>query len=218
MVAIRATNGRLAGVLFAGIITGRSDENRSSPIHAQIVTYGVVDQILRVKRSAQVDMQVAAFGHLAKERQPKCRLPLDGIEIARSALLRACARLRHRHTGGPGDDQENKRPNDSRHNISSKMLLETALYLDIEKHENNCSDVAWPRFATSAESLAWIEIQKSTRRLVQSGLACDFHKCDQCLFTTHNYAEQEGPAKIAPRRTSLSRPTQALHQIRDTCL
>jgi hypothetical protein len=51
-----------------------------------------------------MDMQVAAFGHVAQERQLKGRLPPDGFEIARSPLLSAWTGLRRRRTGEPRDD------------------------------------------------------------------------------------------------------------------
>src|SRR5580704_16621882 len=68
VIAIRATDGRLARVFFAGIVTWRGYKNRSRTVHAQIVARGIVDEILRIKRAAQMDMQIATFGHVAQER------------------------------------------------------------------------------------------------------------------------------------------------------
>src|SRR5579864_8517163 len=97
MIAVGATDGRLASVLLAGIVTWGSDEDRRCPIDAQVIASGIVDQIFRVERPAKVDVKVAAFGHVTQESQLKRRLPTDGFEVARSSLLSTGSRLRVNH-------------------------------------------------------------------------------------------------------------------------
>src|SRR5579872_111707 len=97
MIAVCATDARLARVLLAGIVTWRSNENRRRAVHAQVVAGGIVDQILRVKRPAKVNVKIATFGHVTQESQLKRRLPADGFEIARRPLLSTGSRLRLNH-------------------------------------------------------------------------------------------------------------------------
>jgi hypothetical protein len=83
-----------------------------------------------------VDMQVAAFGHLPQKGQLKSRLPPDGFQIARSALLRASAGLRQRRTGKQCDDLKNRRPSYSRHSVpATECFWKRAFYLMRENVE-----------------------------------------------------------------------------------
>src|SRR5271170_704945 len=125
MIDVGATNERLAGEFFAGIVTWRSNEYRGRAIHAQVVACGIIDQIFGVKGATKVVMQIAALGHLAQESQLNGWLSPDRFEIAYGALFSDRGRLRRCRTVGPDDNQ--KQSSDSRHSFSSEMLPETGI-------------------------------------------------------------------------------------------
>jgi hypothetical protein len=93
VVLIGAAHRRLALVGLARIAR-RVNQLRRRAVHAQRVLRSPVDEALRINRAAQVDMQIAALGHLLQKCQQQPRLMPHRFKILRR-LLFAALRTRH---------------------------------------------------------------------------------------------------------------------------
>src|SRR5208282_1101146 len=100
LVLIGATYRRLDLVGLARI-TGCANQFRSAAVHAESVFRGPVDHAFRIDRARQVDMQVAALGHLPQKCLQQPRLMPHRFKILRRFLLRALRSgdLRHAKNG-----------------------------------------------------------------------------------------------------------------------
>ncbi len=127
LVVVGTTDGRLAGKAVAGVVAGRSDQDRSRAVDAKAVLGGEVDKALGVDRSRQVDVQVAALGHIPEEGQQKSGLMADGVEMAGGALLRAGAFL---FRGGAQRGQHERKDHETSHSCHSNPPARTGILPD----------------------------------------------------------------------------------------
>ena len=114
VVLVGAADGRLAGEAVAGIVTRGRNQNGSRAVDTKAVLSGEVNKTLGVNRPGQMDVQVAAFRHLAQESEQKSGLLADGVEVMRGSLFGGVLLLRQ--DGWRGQRQrENQQPGDSLH-------------------------------------------------------------------------------------------------------
>ncbi len=119
MILVGAGDGRFAGEMIAGVVTGRRDQDRGGAIHAKIVAGGEVDKTFGIDPAEEVVMQIATFRHFTQECEQKRRLAADGIVVAGGSLFRG--RLLCQSNGNGKDHQCE---NQSRHSPHEILLLE----------------------------------------------------------------------------------------------
>src|ERR1035441_8644752 len=131
VVLIGAAHRRLVPVRLARIAR-RRNQLRGAAVHAESVLRGPVDEAFRINRAAQVDMQIAALGHLLQKCQQQSRLMTHRFQILRRLLLRAL------RPGNLCQRKNGQETNDGRQ-------TQTPHHKKASNHESSIVEDLWPK-------------------------------------------------------------------------
>src|ERR1019366_9979405 len=111
------------------------------------VLRGPVDEAFRINRAAQVDMQIAALGHLLQKCQQQPRLMPHRFQILRRLLLRAL------RPGNLCQRKNGQETNDGRQ-------TQTSHHKKASNHESSIVEDLWPKAAAGPGLLSELHCPK----------------------------------------------------------